>query len=155
MKNLQLSTVLLLGLMLFAACSNDDTAEKEASDTDILISNSPWKFERFELIEIAEKENDTTTGAWVEKIVNESYQNLTFTFKEDGTGFTTFPEDINLTWTWAFNGDSQICFEGICDDESWTTITLSNKSLSFETISFSPEDEQGNSAKNKGKYHFK
>jgi len=145
-------------ILLLGSCSESEDLNEEVkieTNSDILTSKSPWQFERFTLIRIMEKENDTITEENVMKIVNDSYKGLALNFKKDGTGFTVFPGDDDHNWTWSFNRQDEICFNEVCDDEKMVEVKLIDDGFQFTQTSFSPEDENGNSALCVGRYFFR
>lgn len=154
MKKSILYAVLFILLLIASSCSEDDMQGGE-KDADILVENSPWQFESFELSTIVKKENDTITEKWVQTSVNEAYENLAFTFNEDGTGFTTFPDEEPFNWSWYFSGNDTICFDAVCDEESFTKVELTENSFRFELIAGSPRDADGKITIYIGNYLFK
>jgi len=159
MKNLYRLPVIALSIILLASCSKlvEELAEVEPDKTNILTSGSPWQFESFELAWATKTEKDTITDQEIEEEVNESYKNLEFTFNVDGSGLTTIPnaEEEPHTWTWFFDGNNKICFEGVCDNDSFTGVILSENNFSFDLTAGAPSETEGEQIIYSGRYIFK
>lgn len=150
-------SILVLSVAFLTACSAEELINEKPSNTEMLTSNSPWKFDNFKLAWVTKTEKDTLTNQEIENEISDSYKNLEFTFNTDGTGLTTIPnaEEEPITWTWFFNGNNKICFEGVCDADSFMDIKLSENSFSFDLIAGSPSNTEGENIIYQGRYVFK
>lgn len=149
-------SILALSFVLLASCAVDDLIKEEPANAEVLTSNSPWKFESFNLNSIVKTDKDTLTDQEIEQEINQSYKNLAFTFNADGTGLTTIPdaEEEPHIWTWFFDGNTKICFDGVCDADSFTGIKLTENSFSFDLTAAAPSNTEGEEIIYTGRYVF-
>jgi len=157
MKNRYIISIILFAFLLFTSCSVEDLIKEEPDNTEILVSNSPWKFESFKLAWATKTEKDTITDQEIEREVNDSYKDLEFTFNADGTGQTTAPnaEVEFLVWDWFFDGSNKICFGATCGADSFTSIQLSENSFSFDLTAGAPSNTEGEKIIYSGRYTLK
>lgn len=159
MKNFHKLSIVVFGFLLLASCSKlvDELVEEQPDKSNILTSNSPWRFESFTLAWATKTQKDTITDQEIEIEVNNSYKNLEFTFNSDGTGETTIQnsdEEEPHTWTWFFDGNNKICFDGVCGTDSLTGISLNENSFSFDLTAASPSNTVGEKIIYHGRYVF-
>lgn len=155
MKTIYRLSILALSLLLSTSCSVEDLIKKDPDNSDILTSNSPWQFESFTLAWANKIEKDTITDREIENEVADSYKKLAFTFNADGTGITTVPDEEPHTWTWFFDGNNKICFDGVCGTDSFTGIKLSENDFSFDLTAGAPSNTEGEKIIYSGRYTFK
>lgn len=157
MKTMYKLSALVLSFLFFASCSLEDLAKEEPNNTQILTSNSPWRFESFTLAWVTKTEKDTITDEEIEFEIANSYKDLAFTFNADGTGLTTTPnaEEDPHTWTWFFDGNNKICFDGDCGTDSLTGIDLAENSFSFDLTAGAPSVTEGEKIIYSGRYTFR
>ncbi|MRI00938.1 hypothetical protein GH721_10405 [Kriegella sp. EG-1] len=158
MKIISKISILSLVLLFLIACSAEDTLKEESqsNNSDILTENSPWRFSNFKLDWSKKTEKDTITDEEIELDVIESYKGLMFSFNSDGTGQTVMQDsnDEPHTWTWFFDGNDEICFDGICETNRFTNIVLSTDNFSFNIIAGSPSISSGEQIIYSGRYTF-
>jgi len=156
MKTIYILSILVLSFVLFTSCSVEDLIKEEPDNTEVLTSNSLWKFESFKLAWATKTEKDTITDQQIESEVNDSYKDLEFTFKADGTGVTKVAnsEEEPHTWTWSFDGNNKLCFDGGCGDDSFTGVNLSENSFSFDLVAGAPSNTEGEQIIYSGRYTF-
>lgn len=147
----------LLSFLFLTSCSVEDLVKEEPDKAVILTANSPWKFESFKLAWATKTEKDTITDEEIELEVNDSYNNLEFTFNADGTGLTTMPnvQEEPHTWTWHFDGNEKICFDNCAIEDSFTKVNLTENVLSFDLTAGAPSNTQGETIIYSGRYVFK
>ncbi|QCX01594.1 hypothetical protein FGM00_16300 [Aggregatimonas sangjinii] len=156
MKKYSILSILILSLILSASCSVEELLKEEPGNVEQLTSNSPWTFNSFELAWATKTETDTITDQEIENEVNDSYKNLEFTFNSDGTGLTTIrnSEEESLTWTWFFDGNDKLCFDGVCGTDSFTNVKLSENNFSFDLTAGAPSNTEGEKIIYSGRYTF-
>lgn len=156
MKKHSLYSILILSILLFASCSVEELLKEEPGNVELLTSNSPWTFKSFELAWATKPETDTITDQEIENGVNDNYKDFELTFHSDGTGQTIIrnTEEEALTWSWFFDGNDKLCFDGVCGTDSFTNIKLSENNFSFDLTAGAPSNTEGEKIIYSGRYTF-
>jgi len=139
MRKITLVAGLLFGLVLFNSCSSDDdTADvvAEVQLEDVMVQNSPWTFNHYELINVVNAGTSTMTPAEIESDMNLQLAGFTLIFNQDGTGETVIEGEEGESWTWVIeNGDDlRIVYPGNFSDE-YLNLSLLNSQLKMESES--------------------
>lgn len=133
MKNFKLLLVLVVGMLAFQACNNDDEENTEAEivgvweidnlDFDVLINNQSLS----EFLGDDSGQFETLFTAELEA----EFENSTFEFKSDNSYEVTQPGEPTETGTWSINSDgSQLTLDaGSSDAGTFNIKSISNTSL--------------------------
>lgn len=127
--------MLITTFCLINACSKDSDSKTEISTEELLIENSPWVFNHYELSEILEGditdiellENDTKTG----------YNNLEFNFYKNGKATLQYPNSALSPFDWVISNNNLL---GTPDPDFDGPFLLKNISVSKSEFSFQLND---------------
>ena len=106
--------IILLTIMY--ACSSDDNSTKSMTSSQLLVSESPWDFDHFELISIPGSmgEIEPELKIEIENEVNSVNNGSNFIFNQDGIGKLTLvnEEERNFDWQIINGNQLEIIFTG-------------------------------------------
>ena len=88
MKKISLMVISIFLLVVLIACQSDDENIKSSTER-ILVENSPWTFNRFELINIIDPGDGNFTKEDVENFYNTYSKGSEVTYYENGSGLIT------------------------------------------------------------------
>ena len=101
--------VLIVILLVFCtSCSNDGNDDKQSTASSLIVKNSPWAFQSYQLISITDAGPSTITTAEIEDQINADFNGAVISFKADGTGQLTAPGfSTDIQWT-LMNNDTEM-----------------------------------------------
>ena len=137
MKNYHfLISILILSLSL--GCSSGESNNLPLTKTEILENGSPWLFDQYILIDIPDvSDPDPEFLKEVENDVNLSINGSMYIFNQDGTGYSSVPNDEDINFNWEVLNENELKFIY----ETGTSITFDN--ITIELNQFSIETESG------------
>ena len=135
MKKLNLLLIVFIGLFILS-CSSDEN-NIELSKEEILVKNSPWTFEHYEIIGLLTLPIEDFTMEGLESEVNQKISGNIFTFNLDGTGSRFFPgeETSFLQWEILNNSQLKITFKGSPTSTVFKELNISSSQLTFDAKS--------------------
>ncbi len=149
MKKLTLTLTLLIGILIISCSSND--SNPELSIEELVVQNSPWTFDHYELIEIIYDGNLSLTTEIVENNRNLQTMGQTLTFNSDGTGASYSPYfNETSNWNWEIVNTNQLKLTFDPSD----IFTIENFNVTSNQLSFTGEDEILVEALVNGKYIY-
>ncbi len=139
MKNLTIF-YLLISLVL-TSCSSDNSNDNQQSITDLIVQNSPWTFNHYQLLDIVDAGNSTMTQQEIENDVDTSLIDYTLTFNQDGSGNTYLPNEGTETWQWEIltNNQLKITYDnsnGENDIYNNLNVTSSELTIEYQSVTF-------------------
>ncbi len=137
MKKVNLLLIIFIGLLISSCSSGDDNTE--LSTEKILVQNSPWTFDHYEIIGVVDVINIDFTMKGLESEVNQKVSGNVFNFNLDGTGSRFFPEEETSFFQWEIlkNNQLKITFNGGSIRTVFKELKVSSSQLTFEAESVS------------------
>lgn len=131
MKNLKIILVLVIALTTVIACSKKDD-EISLSDKELLVENSPWKFNGLDLTNIAYTGNGEFDVDQFEQEIREENENVFYSFNADGTGEIIDDNDIEaIIWEILDNGQFKISTEDGDSEIIFSDLLVTDTNLEF------------------------
>lgn len=142
MKKILKHNSLLLVFLLTLSCSKDDDGKKVpnilgSNVAELLVSNSPWTFSEYQLLEITDQGPSTISHEEIETYVNTEFHQLILNFNVDGSGTLNAPI-LNSAFTWQLQNNNTELFlivEELSspDDEAlFTNLSISVSELQID-----------------------
>lgn len=128
-------------LTMVLSCTNEDSEEiieEPLSLLESMIDNSPWTYDRFEVVSIVQANGYDLQQSQIDDFENESNQEFngfTISFNDDGTGIDTDGE-FNWEWVNEKNGEMRIW-----NDTYIISLNNSELVLGLQSFAFVPDGE--------------
>lgn len=153
MKKTHTIAILLITLCL-TACSKENSNEESTSE-QLLIDNSPWVFDHYELKEIIMGNN--LGKEFLENDVNSTYFGLEFNFYKKGIGTLQYPDKPIVPITWVLSNNTLIATpDPDFDDPAYLkNITVTESQLTFELPYTTFNEDFTEETVHSGIYYFK
>lgn len=132
---------LILCVIVLISCSNEDSEDVKVESQSLLesmVDNSPWTYDRLEVVSIVETDGYDLQQSEIDDFVNETNQEFngfTVSFNDDGTQTDT---DGEFTWEWINEEVGEI---RIWDDTYFISESNSELILGVRSFAFIPEGE--------------
>ena len=156
MKKLNLIYGLLIGLMIFTSCSKDENTQ--LTKEELLVQNSPWTFDYYELINIVNQGNSTLTQQELETDMNQEIFGATISFSQNGTGSNSIQGGNISSWEWEITefNELKLTFNGdITDNYILNNIKVTENEFIYEEQVLTDDSSAGLSVIHYGEFHFK
>ena len=129
--------LILIGYLTF--CFNTTVADKETYlNQDVLVNNSPWSFESYELLKIINKQDADVNEALIKFWVYDNSQTIESTFYNNGTGkFIDTAKNQIVSFKWTLKNNEM---EIILDLNNSPRVVYENMELSESQFKFEKED---------------
>lgn len=150
MRKLKSIIIVLIGLLALTSCSNNN--DIELSNEELLVQNSLWSYDRYELISIIDQGNgDFTEEDWI-NFVDSEYSGSFMVFNEDGTGSSTLEQENETNhWEWEITNENKLKLIFSSDEVYTYNFSISSEELAIEIL----EEMDDISGEAHGKYIFK
>ena len=102
---------LLLGILIVLSnlsCTNDNDTNQLQTSSELLVQNSPWTFNHFEMTNIIDLGNSNLTQQDIETNINQEVAGQTVSFNENGTGFASIQGTVESNWEWEIVNGNQL-----------------------------------------------
>lgn len=154
MKRLTKYLIVILAFGFLISCDSDEN-QNSTENSQLLVSQSPWGFNRFEVIEILDNDDYDIQVADITSKQNQRFDGQVIRFNSDGTGTTNNPLEFN----WKFNGSKLVITNGYIYNLNYD-LTISDSDLILSSNSFAFQYQDLNSGRFgeiifEGKIHFK
>jgi len=155
MKKLNLLLIIFIVLSILA-CSSDDNNDTQFSKEELLIQNSPWTFNHYEMINIVDAGNSDFTQTDIETDINQVVSGNVLTFNSNGTGSSFTPGEGTDTWQWEIinNNQLKILFDGTTESSTFENLNVSSSQLVIESESVSYDAVVGFEVLHYGKFFY-
>ena len=131
----------IISLVFFFSCTSEDSEdviEESQSLMERIIDNSPWTYDRLEVISIVETDGYDLQQSEIDDFVsetNQEFNGFNMSFNDDGTGTDT---DGEFTWNWIDEEEGEI---RIWNDTYLISESNSELILGVRGFAFIPGDE--------------
>lgn len=143
MKKLNLLIGILVGLTILSCSSDDNNDNLQLSMSELLTKNSPWTFDRYEMLNIIDAGNSDFTKSEIENEINLLYNEQILNFNADGTGSAVFPNDeADIIWQWKIVNENQLQLSYEAGDSNIIeNISVSNSQLIIKIESVTYDED--------------
>ena len=148
MRKLKLGFFVFIGL-LACTSSSDDKNSIELSSKEILVQNSPWTYDRYELIEIVSEAIGGNTEEKAKNNADSDNDGNILTFNENGTGSSSSTGGSN-NWQWEITNDNKLKLIYSAQEEY-----VYDFSITVEELTIKVYDEIDATGRVYGNYIFK
>ena len=107
MKKISLEVISVFLLVVLIACQSDDENIKSSTER-ILVENSPWSFNRYELINIIDPGDGNFTKEDVENFYNTYNDGSQVNYYENGSGLITLKNGETNEWLWRITNNNEM-----------------------------------------------
>lgn len=126
----KLSLLMVVALLTFACSSDDDTAAPPQTQTELLVSGSPWNFSSAELVTIISNDANFTNAEMLDITQNASFPQ--FNFNSNGTVLlTNNGNEVTANFN-IVNGNMTISLDG--DSLTLENVNITGNEFSYEVI---------------------
>jgi len=146
--------MLTISSLTFFSCSSDD--DTVLSKEEILVQNSPWTFNHYEMINIIDAGNSDFTQTDIESDINQVVSGTILIFNSDRTGSTFTPGEGTDTWDWEIlnDADLKISYDGTTDSDTFENLSITSSQLIIEAESVSFDEVALFEVLHYGKYFY-
>lgn len=148
------SIIVLLITFGLTACSKENTNE-ETTKEQLLIDNSPWVFDHYELKEINQGEN--LGKEFLENNTNKVFINFKLNFYQEGLGSAVSPNNDIASMTWQLSNNTLIITDtsDISDRSYLKNVTVTKSQLTYEHNTETLNENFETIAAHSGVFYFK
>lgn len=131
MKNLKVILVLIIAVTTVLACSKDDD-ETTPSNKELLVENSPWKFNGVEVTNVVNTGTEAFDVDIFETKIRETNANVFYSFSADGTGQIIDNNNANdIKWEILENNQFKIATKDGENEIVFSNLKVTNTKLEF------------------------
>ena len=155
MKKLNLLLGILIGLTILSCSTDEKNDNPELSMAELLIQNSPWAFDHYELINIIDAGNSDFTQTDIENDVNSRENSTILTFNQNGIGFVSISGGGTVNWNWEIiNGNQLKLIHNEANSSILENLSVSSTQLIFDVESVTYDQNVHYEVLHNGKYFY-
>ena len=136
--------VMLLASITCVSCSDDPGMEEatsmEVDDTNarFVIEGTPWIFDRYELLEVRERNGSSLSEEELEGLISEDFTDVVIEFNDNGTGTEVGFDPIPSAFFWELNSAGSVVFLDQVGNE-FSPLGFFDTDIAAQEISFTFE----------------
>jgi len=155
MKKLSLLITLIFGMLILSCSSDENDNPSNLSKPELLIKNSPWTFNQYELLNVIDAGTSTMTQQEIENDYNMKYSGFMYTFNENGVGYVS-SQWGTFNWQWEIINSNQLRINWEMGDvDILDNLNVTESQFDYEAVSITFDDSANSQIKHFGKTIFK